>query len=148
MNPESQPDLPQAQPASDPLATLAALEQHTRMLWKLLQATLVSLLLLCLGVNGYLYKQTRLLRNQLLQEGPAVNRMSLEFQNHDLPLFRNFASKLQNYAHTHREFLPILDRYRSALEPYMLTMPPSPASSIAPSSPQAPRQTQPRPAQK
>ena len=97
MNSESQPDLPQAQPAPDPLATLAVLEQHTRTLWKLLQATLVSLILLCLGVNGYLFKQTRLLRNQLTQEVPAVTRMSLEFESHDLPLFRNFASKLQNY---------------------------------------------------
>jgi hypothetical protein len=63
--------------------------------------------------------------------------MSAEFQTRDLPLFMNFGAKLQNYGFTHREFLPILDKYRSALDQFLMTMPPLPATGIAPSVPQA-----------
>ena len=138
----SQPDLPASQPGPDLLAALAALQQQTRALGRLLQLTLVALVLLGAGVNLYLLKQVRLLNAQLAVERPTVARMSAEFQNRDLPFFRNFGAKLQNYGYAHREFLPVLDRYRSVLEEFLVTMPPVPASGMTPSIPTGSRSGQ------
>jgi hypothetical protein len=130
--PESQPDLLSAQPAPDPFAAIEGLKQQTQKLNTLLRVTLIALVVMSLGVNGFLFKQVRMLHRQLAQERPLINRMWAEFQKQD-PMFRAFAAKLQNYGYTHREFLPILDRYRTALEPFLVTMPPLPSSPMAPS---------------
>jgi hypothetical protein len=128
---ELQPDLP-AQSTPDPLVALAKLQRQTDTLWWLFHAAVAGVLVFTFGVNFYLLKQVRIVRNQASQERMQISRMTAEFQKVQEPVFRNFASRLLAYGYSHREFLPVIDRYRTVLERYFPPLPPLQSPAVAP----------------
>jgi hypothetical protein len=114
---------PRQRPTSLPAISVQLLEQQCQDLRTLLMATLVSLLILSMGLTLFLAKQMRLIRGKLSESRPVVYRMAADFQTKE-PNMKTFIFSLQNYAHSNPAFQPILDRYRAAIPQYFVaTMP-------------------------
>jgi hypothetical protein len=92
-------------------------------------ATLVALLVFGFSINLYLAKQMRMVRAKISESRPVVQRMEVEFRTKE-PNMRNFVNALQSFALANRDFQPILDRYRTVLPQYLMTV--TPASSAPP----------------
>jgi len=115
--------LPRQRPTSMSATSVQLLEQQCHDLRTLLMATLVSLVILSMGLTLFLAKQMRLIRGKLSDSRPVVYRMAADFQTKE-PNMKTFIFSLQNYAHSNPTFQPILDRYRSAIPQYFVaTMP-------------------------
>ena len=84
----------------------------------LLLATLTALIVMALGVSLFIGKQTRIVRNQLEEQRPLVGRMAADYQKNSDPLIRNFVRQLQGFTAVHRDFQPILEKYRNGLFHY------------------------------
>jgi hypothetical protein len=117
-NPQS--NVPRERPTSMPTVTIQELEQQCHDLRTLLAATLVSLLILTLGLTLFLVKQNRLVRSKLKDSRPVVYRTAADFQTKE-PNMKTFIYSLQNYAASNPDFQPILDRYRMAIPQYFVT---------------------------
>jgi hypothetical protein len=122
---EQQPDLPQQQPeplkqrpTSLPTVTVQEVDQHCQDLRTLLNATFVALLVLALSVNLFLAKQMRLVRAEVTESRPGVQRLQAQFREKE-PNMKNFIVALQTFAAAHRDFQPILDKYRFDLPQYL-----------------------------
>lgn len=116
--PERSPALPAAPLAPVSVAMIEALQQQCQDLRVLLNAACVALLFLTLAVNVFVGKQTRVVRDQLGELRPKFNKIESEFQKIREPEYRRFSGRLQQYAMTHPDFQPIMDRYRAALPDY------------------------------
>jgi hypothetical protein len=119
MDSPEQPDLLQARPTTLPAVTLEELDQRCQDLRTLLHATLVALIVLALGLGLFLGKQMRLVRGELSELRPVIQRVAVEFRQKE-PKMKGFISALQAYAANNRDFLPILDRYRAAAPDYFV----------------------------
>ena len=93
-------------------------EIELRRLQSLFLWAVGGLLLFTLAANLFIGQQMRLVRRQLPGQRDAVIRNAMEFQKRDEPLVRKFVGTLQEFARTNRDFQPVLEQYRSALEPY------------------------------
>lgn len=133
---EQQPELPpqppealRQRPTSLPTITVAELDQQSQDLRTLLMATLVALLVLSLSVNLFLGKQMRQVRAQVSASRPAIQRLQTQFYEKE-PNMKNFIVALQSFAAAHRDFQPVLDKYRYDLPQYL--SPPAAASTAPP----------------
>ena len=103
---------------------------QTAQLSVLILATILSLLVMSLGVNLFIFKQMRGARMQLAAARVAARNLAEQYQVKE-PAMRQFIQALQAFAATHPDFLPILERYRPALPQFFLdTTPILPAPSI------------------
>lgn len=120
---------------------IEALQQQCQDLRVLLNAACVALLFLTLAVNVFVGKQTRVVRDQLGELRPKFNKIEAEFQKIREPEYRRFSGRLQQYAMTHPDFQPIMDRYRALLPDYFAASKPvMPAAEGGnPLAPAAPR---------
>ena len=91
--------------------TVESLGQQLRQLRLLLTALLAGLIVLCLGVGFFFWRQTSLLRLDLQQKRPAVNDMVRKYQDETQPLINSFLTQLTAFARTNADFRPILDKY-------------------------------------
>ncbi len=118
--------------ASDPAALeslsgasagLQTLRGEVRALRSLFSVATLALLLLSFGINAYLYYQDRIVRNEL----NAAKKMERDFEALKRPTLTSFIARLQDFARSHPDINPLLDKYgiRSAA--------PAPASSPSPS---------------
>ena len=98
---------------------LSALRENQRQLQNLLLATLVALILMAGGVGGFIYKQVRLVQQNLAESRPAVQKMVADYQRASEPLIRNFITAMAQFAATNPDFRPIVDKYRPVLSNYM-----------------------------
>jgi hypothetical protein len=98
---------------------LSALREHQRQLQNLLLATLLALILLAIGVGMFIFKQLRMVQQNLAESRPAVMKMVGDYQRVSEPLIRNFSMALAQFASTNQDFRPILEKYRPALSNYM-----------------------------
>lgn len=110
-------------PSPDPIRTPAsaenaALTEQLRHVQSLLMATLVGLIIMTAAVAFFIEKQTRLVKQQVTEQRPTVNRMMTEYQKGHEPLIRNFSSALAQFANTNRDFQPIIEKYRPVLSNY------------------------------
>jgi len=146
--PAPQPGFPMQRPTSLPTITVAELEQQCQDLRTLLTATFVALLVLALSLNLFLYKQMRLVRAKVSESRPAIQRLQAQFQEKE-PNMKNFIVALQSFAAAHRDFQPVLEKYRYDLPQYLappaastappgLNMPTAPATSAPPVQPVRP----------
>jgi hypothetical protein len=127
--PAQQPGFPLQRPTSLPTITVQELEQQCQDLRTLLTATFVAMLVLALSVNLLLYKQMRLVRAKVSESRPAIQRLQAQFQEKE-PNMKNFIVALQSFAAAHRDFQPVLDKYRYDLPQYLA--PPAAASTAPP----------------
>src|SRR5437867_1034577 len=115
---EQQELLPPRPVATEPLAILE-LQQQSQDLKRLFNATFVALIVLALGVNLFMAKETRIVVRDHGEKRPAWVAECEKFRKLDEPEIRKFMSELHLYASSHRDFQTnILDRYRSAMPQY------------------------------
>ena len=133
---EQQPDLPPQppqpllqRPTSLPTITVQELDQQCQDLRTLLTATFVALLVLTLSLNLFLAKQMRQVRSKVSESRPVVQRLQAQFQEKE-PHMKSFIVALQSFAAAHRDFQPVLDKYRYDLPQYLA--PPATASTAPP----------------
>ena len=104
-------------------AALQTLRDEVRTLRSLLSAAAMALLVLSFGINAYLYYQDRILRKDL----DAAKKMAQEFETVRRPMVNTFITRLQDFARSHPDIKPILDKY--GIRPAAAA--PSPAPSPA-----------------
>lgn len=80
-------------------------------------AALATMLLLSASLNLYLYKQSKMARQELDKTIPIVAQMTAEYQQKSVPLINEFLSRLQVFAKTNPDFYPILARHLSSVSP-------------------------------
>ena len=102
-------------------AALQAVRDEVRTLRTLFSIAAMALLLLSFGINAYLYYQDRILRKEL----DAAKKTAQEFETVKRPMISTFVSRLQDFARTHPDFNPILDKY--GIRPIPSTPAPAPA---------------------
>ncbi len=119
----SQPSLPRPEPTPR-LDRIAHLQT-------LLLATILSLLVLALGVNLFIFRQMQGARAQLTASRLLNRNLSEQYQAKE-PTMRQFIQSLQTYAATHPEFQPILHRYRSGLAQFFTDAPIARPGSLQP----------------
>lgn len=116
-SPPQQPDLPRQRPTALPTITVGELEAQCQDLRTLLAATLVALLVLSVGLNLFLAKEQRLIRQKVSESRPTVSRLAAQFREKE-PQMKAFLDALQNYAYSNPDFAPILERYKHAVPQY------------------------------
>lgn len=121
-SPEIQPEREELPPplpmAGEPLAILE-LQQQTQDLKRLFNATFVALIALALGVNLFMWKETRIVCRDLDLKRPVWMRECDNFRKLDEPEIRKFMADLNLYAASHREYQTnILERYRAFMPQY------------------------------
>ena len=133
---EQQPDLPPQppqpllqRPTSLPAITVQELDQQCQDLRTLLTATFVALLVLTLSLNLFLAKQMRQMRAKVSESRPVVQRLQAQFQEKE-PNMKSFIVALQSFAAAHRDFQPVLEKYRYDLPQYLA--PPAGGSTAPP----------------
>ena len=117
-HPEQQELLPPRPVAAEPLAVLE-LQQQSQDLKRLFNATFVALIVLAVGVNLFMAKETRIVRRDLGEKRPLLLYECETFRKFREPEIRKFMAELHLYAASHREFQTnILDRYRATMPQY------------------------------
>ncbi len=104
-------------------AALQTLRDEVRTLRSLFSVATMALLLLSFGINAYLYYQDRILRKEL----DNAKKMTQEFETVRRPMVNTFITRLQDFARSHPDINPILDKY--GIRP--AAAPPAPAPSPA-----------------
>src|SRR5713226_520843 len=128
----SQADFVQSKPAASLAGELEELQEQQRSLQALFVVALAALIVLCLGVDLYLFKQWRMVKAQLVEQGRVVNNIAAEFHQSREKNIRSFVSQLETFAKSNRDFLPILEKYRPALNQYFTSPPPVPVPAPVP----------------
>ncbi len=131
-------------PAPTPL-TMEELRDEQEILYgqyqtlhTLLLATLTALIVMALGVSLFIGKQTRIVRHQLEEQRPLVGKLASDYQKNSEPLIGNFVRQLQGFAAVHRDFQPILEKYRNGLFHYFAANVSHPPAPVAPAPARAP----------
>ena len=101
-------------------AALQTLRDEVRTLRSLFSAATMALILLSFAINAYLYYQDRILRREL----DTAKKMAQEFETVRRPMISMFVARLQDFARSHPDINPILDKY--GIRP--ATAPPAPAT--------------------
>src|SRR5829696_6563217 len=112
MNPESDRQ-------SHPAVERGGSRRHVRPSDPLLLLTIMSLVVMSLGVNLFIFKQMRAARAQLAAVRINVGVLSEEYQLKE-PTMRRFVGALQAFATSQPDFQPILQRYRSGLSQFFI----------------------------
>jgi hypothetical protein len=105
-------------------AALQTLRDEVRTLRSLFSVAVTALLLLSFGINAYLYYQDRILRREL----DATKKMAQEFETVKRPMVNTFITRLQEFARSHPDINPILEKY--GIKPAATA--PAPAPTPAP----------------
>jgi len=88
-------------------SALQTLQNEVRTLRSLFSAATMALLLLSFGINAFLYYQDRIVRKEL----NAAKKMAQEFETLRRPMISMFVARLQDFARSHPDINPILDKY-------------------------------------
>jgi uncharacterized protein HemX len=121
---DPQADFVQSKPAASLVNEVEELQEQQRSLQALFVVALAAMVVLCLGVDLYLFKQWRMAKAQLAEQGRVVSNIAAEFHQSREKNFRSFINQLETFAKANRDFLPILEKYRPALNQYFTSPPP------------------------
>ena len=102
-----------------PSVTVLELEAQCQDLRTLLTATLVALLVLSVGVNLFLAKEQRIVRQKLTALRPMVYDLAAQFRQKE-PNMKAFINALQTYSYSNPDFQPLLERYKVAMPQYFV----------------------------
>ncbi len=127
MNPIDQPELPAA-PADEP-AVPEQIERDLASLQSVVTMIVAGLLILTVAVNVFIWRQVRVVRNQLADE-----RRQIDEYNRADPAVRDLLRRLQAFAASNPDFQPVIARYAepSTNQAAPKTVPKSPAPATAP----------------
>jgi hypothetical protein len=132
--PRTEPTLPEvrdffAQQALRTAEEIGQLKRQAEVQRTLFLGLLMALLVLSGSVNILTVKQMRMARDQLNDMRPKVVRLYTDFREVREPAVKRFVGALQDFARTHRDFQPALERYRPFLPQYF-TGPATPAPLV------------------
>ena len=88
-------------------AALQTLRDEVRTLRSLFSTSALALILLSVAINAYLYYQDRIVRREL----EAAKKMAQEFETVKRPVIGTFINRLQEFARSHPDINPILEKY-------------------------------------
>src|SRR5262245_18657801 len=88
-------------------AALQTLRDEVRTLRTLFGAATMALLLFSFGINAYLYYQEQIMRKEL----NVAKKMAREFETVKRPMVNAFIARLQDFALSHPDINPILNKY-------------------------------------
>jgi hypothetical protein len=115
-------------PASTPVSA-PDLAQEVKQLRKLVQTTLVLVVLLSFSLNLFLFRLFSTTRKDAEAARPQINQMLAQYQANQLPALTNFLARLVEYSKAHPDLNPILEKYN--IKP----RPPSTAPAAATAAP-------------
>ncbi|MDB6031517.1 MAG: hypothetical protein JWM16_1855 [Verrucomicrobiales bacterium] len=101
----------------------------------LLVVSMIGLLLASGSFMIFMYQQMKMVRGQLAEQRPSVQKAIQDYKSVSLPLIERFSKRMQGYAATHPDFKPILQRYEPVLGEFMKNSPLVPAT-VPPAAPQ------------
>ena len=99
-----------------------SLVKEVQLLKSLVMLMLAGMLILSFGLNFHLYWQLRQRSKELDVQKPTIDRMVMEFENVSRPKIDQFLNELRQFAVTHPDFTPILDKHLGA--------PPAPTNAM------------------
>jgi hypothetical protein len=114
------------QPRSNNPANVDDLVADHRQLVALFNVAMAAVVIMAVFIFLFMFKQYRMVKAQVDEQRPTIQKMYVDYQKTTEPLVRNFTASLQAYSAKNRDFQPILDKYRDALRPYF---PGGPAST-------------------
>ena len=114
---DPQGDLLQPQSSHSSL-TIEELRAEHSQLQILFIAALTAIIIMALFLCVFMGKQWRMVRAQVEEQRPTVQKMYGDYQKTTEPLVRNFTASLQSFATKNPDFQPILNKYRDALRAY------------------------------
>lgn len=117
-NPQ-QGDLLQPPPAQPPASELSDLQAQVRSLRTLFLLAAGSLFIMGLGLFYFHYSRVSDTRAQLESLRLETQRNFAGYKANTEPLVSNFVNRLQGFAVTNRDLLPLLEKYRPVLGPYV-----------------------------
>lgn len=86
-----------------------------QVLRNLLIMSMAGLILVSGSFMLFMYQQMRMVRAQLAEQRPAVQRALQDYNQTSLPLIQRFSSRIRDYAAKHPDFKPILQKYEPVL---------------------------------
>lgn len=120
-----QGDLLEPRPGPATATAVEETRQQYASLHQLLLVTMAALVLITLGIDLFMGKQVRMIGRQLEEQRPLVQKATSDYQKFNEPLIRHFTGALQSFALAHRDFQPVLEKYRPQLKQYYTTPGPS-----------------------
>jgi hypothetical protein len=115
---DPQGDLLQPRTGTDAGAALDQLRMRYEQLQFLFVVAMAAVVMMALATSLFMLKQYRMVRAQVEEQRPNVQRMWGDYKNTSEPLIQKFTASLQVFAEKNRDFQPILERYHNALRPY------------------------------
>ena len=116
---DPQGDLLQPRTSTGLTATVEDLQARFQQLQTLFAVALAAIVLMSVFTCAFIGKQWRMVRAQVEEQRPAVQKMMVDYQKSTEPLIRSFTDGLKTFAARNRDFQPIIDKYREALRPYL-----------------------------
>lgn len=108
-----------------------------------LRQTVFGLLVLMLVISGtlliFLWRQYKLVDNDLKVLRPQLTQLVTEYEKSKAPAIKQFVDNLVNFSKTHPDFTPVLNKY--GIRP--TNAPAAAATSLAPTAAPAPTKTAP-----
>jgi len=112
--PDPQGDLLQPRSLADSGA-VGELQERFTQLQTLFVVALAAIVIMSLFICAFIGKQWRMVRAQVEEQRPTVQKMQVDYYKTSYPLMQSFTARLQTFATTNRDFQPILERYREPL---------------------------------
>jgi hypothetical protein len=97
------------------------LRNEVQSLRAIISLALVVMIIFAVCVDVFLFKQVSIARAQITQSANVYNQVNGNFPREKA---NEFITKLNDYARTHPDFLPVLEKYRQ-FPGIVLTTPPS-----------------------
>ena len=107
IEPENASETTSLEPRTGEFVALQTLREEVRTLRSLFSASAMALILLSFAINAFLYYQDRIARREL----QAARKMAQEFETVKRPVIGTFVNRLQEFARSHPDINPILDKY-------------------------------------
>jgi hypothetical protein len=85
----------------------------------LLVMAMIGLVLASGSFMLFMYQQMKMVRGQLAEQRPGIQKAIQDYNQISLPLIQRFSARVQGYASTHPDFKPILQKYEPVLGEFM-----------------------------
>src|SRR5260221_7969497 len=107
------------QPRSLPdSGAVGELQERFTQLQTLFVIAMAAIVIMSLFICAFIGKQWRMVRAQVEEQRPTVQKMHTDYFKTSYPLMQTFTARLQTFATTNRDFQPILERYREPLRDF------------------------------
>jgi hypothetical protein len=114
------------QPRSLPdSGAVGELQERFTQLQTLFVIALAAIVIMSLFICAFIGKQWRMVRAQVEEQRPSVQKMRADYFKTSYPLMQSFTARLQTFATTNRDFQPVLERYRGPLGEFFTSTTPA-----------------------